>query len=55
MMTKNKLIIINKNKTNKLIKLKYSIILKIIFEPIELNIELYLLLIKQDNRPVNPE
>ena len=29
---KNKLIIINKNNKNKLIKLKYSIMLKIIFD-----------------------
>ena len=31
---KNKLIIIDKNNKNKLIKLKYSIIVKIILEPI---------------------
>ena len=37
-MTKNKLIIINKNNKNKLIKLKYSIMLKIIFDPTILNI-----------------
>ena len=49
-MIKNKLIIINKNNKNKLIKLKYSIILKIIFEPIILNIHLYLFSILYSNR-----